>query len=472
MSRTRVVAAFLLVAASATSARAYDLRLLGGADMLLTTGPSLSGIEDAELGLTLHGDLRNVAQRFDFRLDFIGREGFIGNNTYNNLYELYGAARRLADRFDVVIGRFRIPCGFWLIVDGAMLTARYTSWLSQSVFGGLRSFTTGWRNTWMTSDSPEALPLAGSTLTLNHRLVTGSFTFVYAQDDIILPREIFVPTSGQTEDGHHREDEFFIDGQLTFYPHPTLYLSAGASVGTRYDIQFNAGSPFSPSTLGVATLGSFDAYGFAEYRPIKRLRLFYTFNFERVRLFQSQLLTGAQAADGSFEDHQLRASVQVWRALKLEATYRLRYRANTDLEHHAVVGVRGDDLWRGLGGFASVGVDIDKGLDLAAGATPVQRKIHDRIIYSAGLSYVRTHFDGRVGITFTDGIGSGLGFSQHTMTEGSGAPTELFPYVLDTNRVAFVRLFGMFWKLFAGADVEENLDLAQLRVLAQIGGWL
>jgi hypothetical protein len=469
MSRAAVVT--ILVLALAPSARAYDLRALGGADLLLTTGPSVSGVEDAELGLTLHADLRDVAHRFDFRLDFAGREAFTGNETYNNLYELSGVARRVAGLLDVTVGRFRTPGGFWLIADGAMLTARYTSWLSQSVYAGVRAFTTGRRPTWMTNDSPEALPLVGTSVVANHRLVTGSLTFTYAQDDILLTREIFVPTSSQVHDGHHIEDEFFLDGQFTLYPLPSLYLSAGASLGTRYDIQFNAGSPYSPSTLGLSTLGSFDVYGYAEYRPLKRLRLAYTFNFERVRLFQSQLLTGAQAADGSYEDHNLRVTYLVWRALKLDATYRLRYRANTDLEHHVVVGARGDDLWRGLGAFASVGVDIDSGLDLPAGDA-VQRKVHDRIIYSAGISYLRTHFDGRAGITFTDGIGSGLRFSQHAMTESNGAPTELFPYVLDTNRVAFVRGFGMFWKMFAGLDVEENLDLAQLRILAQIGGWL
>jgi hypothetical protein len=85
---------------------------------------------------------------------------------------------------------------------------------------------------------------------------------------------------------------------------------------------------------------------------------------------------------------------------------------------------------------------------------------------------VRTFLDARAGITYTDGIGSGLLFSQHPMSGTGAAPTELFPYVLDTNRIVFVRLFATFWKMFAGLDVEENLDAAQVRMLAQLGAAL
>jgi hypothetical protein len=460
--------------AAAGPAGAYDLRALGGADFLLTTGPSVSGVEDAELGLTLHGDLRDVAHRFDFKLDFAGREGFVGNSTWNNLYELYGAARRLAGgRLDVTVGRFRTPTGFWLTADGAMVTVRYTPWLSQSVFGGLRAFNTGRRATWMTTGPMRALPLAGTALAVNHRLVTGSLSFAYSKDDLVFYSGE-VPTSKSVIEEHKIEDEFFLDGQVSVFPHPKIYLSAGASLGTRYDQKFDVNNPYGPSTIGVATLGAFGVYGFAEWRPWKPLRLAYTFVFERVRLYQSELLVvpGAQApqaADGSFEDHQLRATYLVWRALRLEAVYRLRYRANTDLEHHVTMGARGDDLWRGLGAFASIGVDVNSGIDLP-GADPAQRKVHNRIIYSGGLSYVRAQLDLRAGVLFTDGIGSGLVFSTHTATPG--AKSELFPYVLESNRIAFVRAFALFWKMYAGVDLEENLDQGQLRMLAQVGAWL
>jgi hypothetical protein len=270
---------------------------------------------------------------------------------------------------------------------------------------------------------------------------------------------------GQLRLERHLTDEYFLDGWVTVYPVDRLYLTAGASFGTRYDVQYNAASPFGPTTLGVSTLGAVSTYALAEGRPHRRVRLQYSFNFERVRLFQSALLTQKPdgspvlAADGSFQDHVLRAIWLAWRALRVEGSYRLRYRANTDLQHRLQLGVRGDDLFRGLGVFLSIGIDVNS----------LENKIANRVIYSGGLSYVRRFLDLRAGVLFTDGIGSGLAFSARQPNYAAGVPAELFPYVLETNRVVFVRGFATFWKMYAGLDVEENLDRAQLRVLAQIG---
>ena len=468
-------AAFIALLLS-SRAWAVDVRAIGGADLLLTTGPSMSGVEDVELGLTLRADVRDVANRMDFKLDFMGRQGFIGNSSYDNLYELSGIVKKLGGVVDISFGRIRTPGGFWLIADGAMVTVHYTPWLKQDVYGGLRSFTTGLSNTWMTSGNPVALPLAGTSVSANHRLVTGSLTFSYAKDAIDLHTG-YIETTNTTTLERHLEDEYFLDGQLTIYPAKSFFASAGASLGTRYDVQFNAADPYGPTTLGVATLGSVDAYALAEYRPWKRLRIAYTFNFERVQLYQGQLLTvtpaglPVQAADGSFQDHELRVTWLAWRALRLEARYRLRYRANTDVESHPEVSLRGDELWHGLGLFAALAVDVDSGIDFPGGNATTD-KVHDRVVYSAGLSYLRRAVDLRAGITYTDGIGSGLSFSQQSMSGTGVAPTTLFPYVLESNRIAFVRAFVMFGKMYAGVDVEEDLDVAQLRMLAQFGATL
>src|SRR5262249_27352116 len=152
---------------------------------------------------------------------------------------------------------------------------------------------------------------------------------------------------------------------------------------------------------------------------------------------------------------------KIWRALRAELRYRLRYRENTDLEHHIVAGLRGDELWKGIGANVSVGVDLDS----------LTGKQHQRIIYSAGLGYIRPHLDLGAGLLFTDGSGSGLPFSTHQMTNGA-QPTELVPYVLETNRIFYVRAFATFFHMFAGVDLEENLDVGQARMLLQFGGAL
>lgn len=455
-------AALLLVAAVAGAP--VDLRVLAGADAFLATDPGVTSLAGAELGLTLRAEARRLARRVDLKLDFAGRESFVGQRQFNNLYELKVVVRDLANgRVDLTFGRFRLPGGFWLFADGGMITARYTPWLSQSFYGGLRAFTTGRRNTWM-ADSPVALPIAGTTLSLDRKRVQAQLSFTYAKDAVDLPLGAGL-MPGQLRLERHLTDEYFLDGYVTIYPHDRVFLTGGASLGTRYDVQFDAQNPYGATTLGVSTLGAVSAYGLVEGRPHKRLRLQYSVNFERVRLFQSALLTQkpdgtpVQAADGSFQDHVLRAIWLAWRALRVEGSYRLRYRDNTDLQHRLQLGARGDDLFRGMGVFLSIGIDVNT----------LTGKIANRVIYSGGLSYVRPWLDVRAGVYFTDGIGSGLAFSARQATYAPGVPAELFPYVLESNRVAFVRGFATFWKMYAGLDVEENLDRAQLRVLAQLG---
>ncbi|HZS37079.1 MAG TPA: hypothetical protein VFF06_09640 [Polyangia bacterium] len=437
---------------------------MAGADALITTDGA--SVENAEIGLSVRADARDLAKRVDLRLDFRGREGIQGNSSANELYELSATIRLIDKRLDLKVGRFPAPGGYWLILDGAMLRVHYTSWLTQSVYGGLRSFTTGRRNTWM-SNEPLPLPLVGTQIAFTHRIVQASIGFTWARDGIDL-HEGEDEVTGQNLIERHIDNEYFLDGQVSIFPTEKLTFSAGATVGTRYDVQFNAMNPYGPTTLGVATLGAFGAWALAEWRVLKTLRLSYTFNFERIRLFQSQLLTvksdgtPVSAADGSFEDHALRATWRLWRGLRADLQYRLRYRANTDLENHVTLGLRGDELWRGFGAFASVGIDYDT----------LAGKQHNRALYSAGLSYLRPWLDVRAGFLYTDGIGSGLLFSQQTTATNGLSPTQLFPYVLETNRIAFVRGFATFWKMFAGLDVEENLEAAQLRVLAQIGATL
>ncbi len=463
----RIVFAILVI--WALPARAYDLRLMAGPDLLLTMSPSDApkgspALTDLEMGISGRIDLRDVAKRWDFKLDFIGREGFIGDSYLNQLIELSASVRLADNRIKISIGRMKTPGGFWLIVDGLKIDAKYTSWLGQSAWGGIRSFTTGRRDTWMGPDSPVALPLVGTSLWVDHRLVAAQLSFSWARDAIDLHTGWVDPHNILER---HIEDEYFLDGNIAVYPIEKLTLAAGFSLGTRYDIKFDAANPYGDTTLGVATLGAVGVYGMIEYRPLKKLRITYTFNYERVRLIQSQLLltkpdgTPVEAADGSFQDHALAAIYRIWKAVRAELRYRLRYRENTDVEHHITLGLIADEIGHGVGANASVGVDLDS----------LTGKQHQRAIYSAGLTYNRSHLDLGLGLLFTDGIGSGLTFSTHQPGSGT-TPTELFPYVLESNRIVYLRAFGTFSKLFAGIDVEENIDSFQLRMLLQIGGAL
>lgn len=469
MARKGIAATALLLAGLGMSApaRAYDLRALSGLDLLLTSSPNDAPagsprLTDLELGIVARIDLRNVGKRWDFKLDFSGREGFIGNSYRNQLLELSASVRVASDRLKLSVGRIKTPGGFWLIVDGVRVDAKYNGWLGQSAWAGVRSFTTGRREAWMGPEKAVALPLVGTSLWASHRLVNAQLSFSWTRDAIDLHLS---KLGGRNQLDRTIEDEYFLDGNIAVYPHEKVTLSAGFSMGSRYDVQFNVNNPAGPVTLGTATLGAVGVFGLLEYRPIKRLRLTYSGNYERVRIIQSELLTKkpdgtpVQTAGGGFQDHAVAATLRIWQALRGELRYRLRYRENTDLEHHIVVGFRGDELWRGLGLQGSVGVDLNR----------LPNRIHNRVIYSAGLSYVRARLDLGLGILFTDGIGSGLTFSTRNPGLGS-SPTELFPFVLESNRVVYLRAFTTFWKMYAGLDLENNIETAQVRMMLQVGG--
>ncbi len=52
---------------------------------------------------------------------------------------------------------------------------------------------------------------------------------------------------------------------------------------------------------------------------------------------------------------------------------------------------------------------------------------------------------------------------------GGGPSSELFPLVLESQRIAYLRLFVTTHGLFAGLDAELNLDASQLRAMVQLG---
>lgn len=464
----------LLLAPALSGAEApprLEVHGLAALDGWLVTAPDLAGASDAQVAARGRLDVRHAAGgRLDFKLDFWGRLDLTQAHddpiaaTTLELRELWVALRDLGGRLDLTLGRLVAPGGFWLFADGARLDLRYGAGLSQAFFGGLRAFTTQRENADLDLRQPVALPLAGTSLCYHHALLDAALTFTWARDALDLPT-----TLGPNDERPQRDvvDELFLDLSLSAQPRPTLLLAGGASAGSRYDVQFQTPDPTAPVRLGVVTLGALAAWAMALWRPLPALRASYSINYERLRLVESNLPAAAGSGrpprftGGTFLDNGVQLAVLPWRAVRIEGQYRLRWREDTDLEHHAVLALQADDLWRGLGAFASVGVDV---------FVPVGASQTVRLLYAAGLSYRRERLDVGAGVLFTDGVGSGLLFSQATPTSSGGAPSQLFPYLLESNRIAFVRVFGSGPRgLFGGLDLEENLDGAQLRAMAQVG---
>ena len=506
MRRAALTALVLTVAA--TNARAQDLHLLSAGDIFTTTdGPSpgkdkygnslgpASG--DTELGLTLQAEVRHLG-RWDLKLDYRARGTVSGdfNPTRSELFELYAMAHDIGGHADFVVGRFHAPGGMWLIVDGLGLRAHMGDG-AVAVFGGLRAFTTGRIETNLTSDFT-ALPVAGIAASYTRQTLIASAGVTFAQDrldihqgwlgttcsmgkpmvdgsNITCPMGTITPGSEvlakDSSGGPFIENDFFIDASVLAMPTPKLTLGGSFIYGTRYNIQFSAlnasdaNASYNVTNIDAATLGSLTANAFAEYKPIKRVRLAYLFDFDQVRVYQALTPTGAQATGGSFEDHTLKATINLFRGVRFDARYRLRFRENTDVIHRIEGALYGDDLIAGLGAFATLGID-------EYGSYHVAKVDPSRYVYQAGLSFVRPWLDVRAGVLYLDTFGDcsqKLSVQINSGTNTCPTTSVLFPFVLEAQRVAFLRAFVTHNGFFVGVDGEANLDFNQFRLLGQVG---
>ncbi len=466
-----MVLALLLLSAVA---HGYELRLLAAADFYGANGPDGGPLAAAELGLQLHGEVRDLARRVDLHLDFQDREGFQGNPSRRELHQLNVVVRDLWGRLDITAGRFSVPGGFWLFVDGAGVKIRFYKGLSVQLYGGLRAFTNARADANLTAD-PLLLPLVGGAIAYDHDKVHASVAVTWTRDLIDLPRGI-VPdggsyslsgsTSGPPLSARSQQPELFIDGQFVVLPHKAWFLAGGLTFGSRYDVTYSSDLALvaAAPAVTVQTLQSFMAYVIAEWRPLKRFRMSYSFAVDRVKIFTDKSpIDNTQPTDpGAFMDHTLKASYRIWHALRLEARYRIR--ASDTLNHRIELALLGDRLWRGLGVFASLGGTI------LQSDTERDQIARNSVTVSGGLSFLTAWLNAKAGILYTGQIGDGLGYSSHARVALDAGPSlQLSPFALSAQRFAFVRLFGSYRHFFAGLDTEMGLDAHQVRLLAQIG---
>ena len=448
------------------SAQAVDFRLLSGLDLFVAnracpkdaaTMPCAdgSGVAVAEVGLLVRADVRNLAKRLDLRLDFRDREPLVGNLPRRELHDLSITIRDLGGRLDLRAGRFAVPGGFWLITDGASATVRLAV-VRLAAYGGLRAFTSSFTNATFAGD---LLPLVGAAVAVEHPIVRASLAYTFTGDLLEVQR-------GKDRVERLQRPEMFLDGQALVLPHPTLLFAGGLSLGSRYQLTYSSkmGEFTKPPSVDSEAIGSFMAYAIGEWRPLPRLRLTYAFDFVRARVLTpvQPLDNSLKAAGGSFEDHTFKGAVRIWRQLRAEARYRLRFRENTDVVHRVEGLIDGDNLVVGLGAFVNFGLDVYQRPDGAAR--------RDSFVATGGLSFVRPYLDLRGGLLYTDAIGAGVAFSTHAkQAMGAGPTSELFPFVLEAQRIAYLRGFFTRRGFYAGADLELNLEGQQVRAFAQVG---
>jgi hypothetical protein len=454
--------------------------VLAGVSGLVATSSDSSGLANGELDLSLRADLRRLANRVDVRIDYMDREGFVdlglwlrdgtkGNGSMRLLREL-SVKIRLSPKVRLSLGRVVTPGDFWLIADGAKLDVDYTPWLSQSIYGGLRAITSGFRETHLTNE-PSVLGLAGTALELHTRIVDGQLLFTFAQDRLEFSNQLL---NTQLVREWHIENNYFLQGNLVVHPTRYLRLMAGARLGTRFDMQWNANTPFGPTQIGAANLSAVNAWGLVEWEPERlksRLRLQYQFNYQHINLYQSQLIGTPGAApvssvDGDFADNALRLIGMIRKSLRGEFGYRLRWRQNGDIEHHLLLAARETHLWRGLGLRGNLDFEIINPAHIFFAPTV---NTYVRAIFGADLTWIDDRFDAAIGFHYIDPIGSTLLSYQYTPPASGELKTYLFPFTVGTDKIVTASLFYTGTLVFAGFDVEMSVVSLQVRAMAQVG---
>ncbi len=414
-----------------------------------------------ELGLSakLHATAFDSHAHVD--LDYAGRQPVAGsaqNTAIHLLYQAEVSADFLDQRLLVGLGRFLAPSAALLPVDG--LRAQLRLWhLELQLFGGRRAITsTDASNV----DFSTFLPAAGGSVALHLERLQAEVGLTYSRDQ--------VPLLMGTE--NPKVDAFSAYARAVGRPLDWLVL--GGEVATAQRASYVLGPTWTSVELRARTADVFYAVGFVELRPLKSLRIDYDLHHQQAALFREGLRLDPNdpqvTADGftpSFTDNRLRVRWRPFGLGWLGPEVRLRLRpdwnewrigANADLAPGWARGV----CVRGLFTYEKMAA---KGSALAPA---------DRSFWSASLGWRGHGLD--VALGASDVERSVLPISSRVYTPYNDTPTQpvdLSPFMLQAERIAFVRAYYGSGIWFAGLDFEQSLiDGRERRVFAQLGARL
>jgi len=439
-----------------------------GANVVNTAAGAGDPAEMTAYELGLHA--RAYATAFDrhghFDLDYWGRQPIAGNSPNTPLHLLY-KAELSADVLDkllfIGLGRFIAPSATFLDVDGARVTLNLKN-VHLTVFGGRRAITSSDASN---VDLSTFLPAVGATLSLTLPRVQAELGASYTRDQA--PQ--WNPET-QVFDNLGTYDDVSAYARVMARPVDAVVL--GAEIATAPSASYILGPTWNSVELTTASVNLFYVMAFAELRPHKTLRLSYDLHYQRAELFRDGYRLDPNdptvIAEGfvpTFLDNRLRIK---WRPFGLgwlgpEA----RFRARPDRNELRV------------GGFADLAPDWGKGFCVRASYTyekMIQRfdivPPADRSYWSASVGWRGAGLDLALGAS--DVERSALPVSGRVYTPYNDTPTQandLAPFVLQAERIAFLRAFygNAIW--FAGVDFEQSLtDARERRFFAQIGARL
>jgi hypothetical protein len=409
-----------------------------------------------ELGLHLRFGLNELDDALRVRLHYDGREplpGDIANSPLRALYEASVSFEIWEDTVDTKIGRFLVPGPVFLPVDGGQVKLQLPFGFTADAFGGRRGMSTSRRNLGI----DKWLPAFGGTVGWAHELARLSLHVSYAEDEAL-----FLKSTSETSNVYGGFNVF-----ASGYTRPFDSVLLGAHLSLIQQGGYVIGPTWSAVDVEAQFINLVSGVLWGEYRPFKWLRAAYDFQYQRPSVIRTGTVAGEDAevdpeiVDPNFIDNRLKLSWAPFDIGWVRGGVRHRLRPERqEIRYLAEIDV--DRLIPF--GFYTRGQAIYEQILHNAGV--VDPKPLDRILGSLSVGYYGYGFDASTGLSYIERSGLPLSSRQ----AGADASEDLSPFVLEAQRLFFLRAsYGnRFWH--AGVDLERNIDDNEYRVLAQVGG--
>ncbi len=419
------------------------------------SGPDeVSGTTD--VGARLQAELDELDDRFHAELDYRGRQPIAGlaqNRPLHLLTDAFVAYELAPDRFTVAGGRMVADSFQWLPIDGLSGTLHLDESTDLTLFGGRRAISSSRVNL------GGFLPAVGGSFQRRHERYLFSAMASYAEDQFLLGT---AGTSQTVDQGAFSSlirtslqaaDPLWIGGQVSFAQRASYVL----------------GTNRAQTTVELDVTGFSNAVAWASWRPTDWLRVDYDLHAQQAAFaYGGDGAADASLVDPNFVDNRLRltGSHDIG-AARADARLRLRpgrqeRRLGGQLDAHRLV-VPG--LFARARAFVDDIVTDTPDTDDVAGT--------DRMLWSVSAGYDRNGLSLEAGASFIERAAVPVsGRVGNTVGAGALQADDLSPFVLEAQRIGFLRAFWVSRHGFVGADLERQLGDNEWRAYVQVGTFL
>lgn len=414
----------------------------------------VSGTTD--MGARLRGELDELDDRLHAEVDYRGRQPLAGlapNRPLHLLTEAWVGYDLAPDRLTLAVGRQVADSYVWLPFDGLTATVHLDDATSVSAFGGRRAISSSRANV------GGLLPAAGLSL----RRATERYRFdamaSYDTDRYVVGtaqaalEQDLGALSAMARTSLELAEPLWVGGQVAFAQRATYVL----------------GTNRADTAVELDVVGFRNAIAWASWRPVDALRLDYDLHAQQVGFaYGGDGAPDESVVDPTFVDNRVRLTGSHELGVA-RADARLRLRPDRQERR---IGGQLDANQLGLPGaflrgraFVDDIVDADPAHDDRAGS--------DRMLWSVSGGYDRNGLSVEAGASFVERAAVPVsGRVGNTVGAGAIQSDDLSPFVLEADRIAFLRAFLAGRHGFVGADLERQLGDAEWRAFVQIGTFL